>query len=264
MYLFRVKELIRYHLQSGYRKGHGIHSPFIFDLVSRVFRNKTDQSVVKQIEYLRKSMLSDKREISVKDFGAGSVVRKQNEGLRSVADIAKYSSIPQKYGELLYNLAHEFGHGGILELGTSLGISTLYMALAMPQEKIYTVEGDENIAGIAGGNFKSLGTANIVQYCGTFSEKLPEIFKTGVNAGLVFIDGDHRKEPLLKYFDIIAGNSSDKTVVVVDDIYLSPQMKEAWSEMRANSKVSVSIDIHRFGILFFRKGINRNHYFIRY
>ncbi len=88
---------------------------------------------------------------------------------------------------------------------------------------------------------------------------------TGIKPGLVFIDGNHRKEPVLKYFNQIAEISDNKTVIIIDDIYYSKEMEEAWNEIKQlHEKVSVTIDIFRMGIVFFREGINHNNYIIRY
>jgi len=264
MFFFSIKEYLRYQFRSGYRKGHGIHSPFIYDVVSRVFRNKTDEDVVSKIEGIRKELLRDKRMISVKDLGSGSVIGSQRERIRRVCDIARYSSVPGKYGILLSNLAGEFGGPCIIELGTSLGISSLYIALSCPDCKVHTIEGCKETSKIAEENIRKADVNNIVLHCGSFDDCLPEVLDSNNSPGLVFIDGNHRKEPLLKYFDLIIQNSSSRTVVVIDDIYLSPEMKDAWHIIMNHSKVSVSIDVYRMGIVFFREGISRSHFIVRH
>lgn len=264
MFFFSTKEYLRYQLLSGYSKGHGIHSPFIYDVVSRVFRNKTDKVVVSKIASLRKELLSDRRMISVNDLGSGSVIGSQRERTRRISDIAQYSSIPEKYGILLSNLAMEFGGPGIIELGTSLGISSLYMSLSCPESTIHTIEGCRETIEIAEENIRKAGADNIILHCGSFDECLPEVMDDKIAPGLVFIDGNHRKEPVLKYFEMIVRKSSSHTVVVIDDIYLSPEMKDAWNVILNHSKVSVSIDLYRFGIVFFREGINSSHFIVRH
>jgi predicted O-methyltransferase YrrM len=262
MIFSRTCKYLKYILLSGHRKGHGIHSPFIFDLVSRVFRNKIDYNIVCNIEKVRKRLISDQRSIMVNDLGAGSEKLKTNT--RKVSDIARYSPVPLKYGVLLSNLASEFGKTSIIEFGTSFGISTMYMAASCPDTVVYTMEGCESVADIANQNFNDAGLANIRLLKGSFDELLPLIIETGVNPGLVFIDGNHRKEPVLKYFRQIAEMSDRNTVIVIDDIYYSKEMEQAWKEIKLDEKVSVTVDIFRMGIVFFRKGITRAGYTIRY
>jgi predicted O-methyltransferase YrrM len=247
---------------SRHKKGHGIHSPFVFDLIRRVFRNKTDISIVFNVESLRKRMLSDRREIVAEDYGSGS--RKMKTNLRRVSDIARYSSVPRKYGSLLANMSCEFGCPTIIELGTSLGISAMYMAMANPESKVYTIEGSSEISGIATENFENSDIRNIISLTGTFEEILPKVLYDVKEPGMVFIDGNHRKEPLINYFCQITEVSGENTVVIIDDIYNSVEMEEAWETIKKHEKVSLSIDIFRMGMIFFRRGLTREDYVIRY
>lgn len=262
MNFFLARNYLKYIIVSRHRNGHGIHSPFVFDLVSRVFRNKTGNDIVNRIEMVRKKLTSDKRLIKVLDLGAGS--GKMKSELRKVAEIAKYSPVSEKYGLLLSNLAAEFGKGGIVEFGTSFGISTMYLAASAPEEIVYTMEGCPAIAGIAKENFLSEGFGNIKQLTGSFDELIPVILKEKIKPGLIFIDGNHRKEGVLEYFDKMLKISDSETVIVFDDIYNSGEMKEAWNEIKRNKNVSVTIDLLRMGIVFLRKGITRQDYIIRH
>jgi predicted O-methyltransferase YrrM len=260
--LFRSAKYLKYILLSRHKRGHGIHSPFIFSLVTRVFRNKTDHSIVCTIEKIRENLISDRSSINIKDLGSGSERLKTN--VRKVSDIARYSAVPLKYGKLLSNLAAEFGKPLIIEFGTSFGISTMYMAASCPDSIVYTMEGCSEISDIACRNFSKAGLSNIISLTGSFDDLLPGIIETGIKPGLVFIDGNHRKGPVLNYFSLIKEVSDNNTVIVIDDIYYSKEMEEAWNEIKLNENVSVTVDIFRMGIVFFRRGISRNHYLIRY
>jgi len=262
MIFFKATKYLKYILLSSHRKGHGIHSPFVFDLVSRIFRNKTDPDIVCNIEMVRKRLISDRRSIIVKDLDSGSEKLKTN--LRKVSDIARYSPVSVKYGVLLSNLAAEFGNQLIVEFGTSFGISTMYMAAACPDAIVYTMEGCPSTAEIAKQNFNEAELNNIKIFTGSFDEILPDITNTGINPGLVFIDGNHHRESVLNYFNRIAEISDNKTVIIIDGIYYSREMEEAWNEIKQNEKVSLTVDLFRLGIVFFREGINYNNYIIRY
>jgi predicted O-methyltransferase YrrM len=250
MIFSQAVKYLNYILLSHHRKGHGIHSPFVYDLVSRVFRNKIDPDVVLKVEQVRQKMISDNRIISVKDLGSRSVSLKTN--LRRVS------------GRLLSNLAAEFGHPLIIELGTSLGISAMYLAASCPDAVVCTVEGCPATASIARQNFVEAGFKNIMLSEGPFDEVLPGLANIGIKPGLVFIDGNHRKEPVIKYFSQLAELSDSKTIILIDDINNSKEMAEAWEEIKLHPKVSISVDLFRMGIIFFREGINHNNYAIRY
>jgi predicted O-methyltransferase YrrM len=261
MFFHRVVKYLNYTLFSHHKKGHGVHSPFVFDLVSRVFRNKVDPEIVFITEETRKKLRVDKRKIIVHELGSRA---ESSENFRKVSDIAGRSPVPVKYGALLSNMAAEFGKPIIIELGTSFGISTMYMAASCRDTKVITIEGSGSVADIARQNFIEAGLMNIKVIDGSFDDVIPEIVAAGVSPGLIFIDGNHRKEPLKRYFNQLAEISDSKTVFIIDDINYSKEMTEAWDEIRNDERVSVSIDIHRMGICFFRKGINHNNYIIRY
>jgi len=262
MIFCRTLKYLKYIILSQHGRGHGIHSPFVFNLVSRVFRNEIDKSLVYKIEQLRKKMKSDSRSILVNDLGSKS--DKAKTKVRKVSAIAGHSPVTLKYGRLLSNMAAEFGSPLIIELGTSLGISTLYMAASCVNANIITIEGCKETAALARQNFVEAGLNNIDILVGSFDEILPGFPSKGIKPGLIFIDGNHRKEAVLKYFNLLSEISDNNTVFIIDDINYSRGMAEAWDELKLHKKVSVSVDIFRMGILFFREGISHNNYVIRY
>jgi len=262
MFFYRAFGYLKYKLCARHRKGHGIHSPFIFELASETFRNKSANEFVLLIEKIRKEALRSNQVIEVNDQGAGSVKIKGK--LRKVSDIARYSSIPRKYGKLLSSLASRFGGGSIIELGTSIGISSMYLAAGSPSSIVYTVEGSGETAAIAREHFRKAGFGNISLTEDSFSNQIPVILEKGIKPGLIFIDGDHRKGALLDNFEKMADVAGNDTVIVIDDIHLSCEMEEAWNEIRSFKNVSSTIDIWRMGIVFFRKGMSHSDYVIRY
>ncbi|NLN30896.1 MAG: class I SAM-dependent methyltransferase [Bacteroidales bacterium] len=258
----RAVKYLKYILFSRHGKGRGIHSPFVFDIVSRVFRNKTDPEIVLLIENIRKRQISDRTEIEVLDLGSGSLA---SEGsIKRVSDITKYSSVPPVYGQLLYRMAQESGEPGIIEFGTSTGISTMYLAAGRPDTEVITMEGCPALSEIAARNFSSTGLNNIIQIMGDFDDSLQEIKRRSVRPGLVFIDGNHKKEATVRYFREMAAISGNETVIIIDDIHLTKEMEEAWEEIRKSENVSFTISVFRMGMVFFRKGMSRFDYVIRY
>jgi len=249
-----------YKLFSRHRRGFGIHSPFVFDIVTRVFRNKIDPSIVCRIENIRKRMLSDKSKVNVTDYGAGG----NRNSLRKISEIAGKSSLPEKYCRIIASLAGEYGHGSIVELGTCLGISTLYLSFGSPSSTIHTAEGCPELAGYAAENFRTAGRENIRVYNKKFDDFIDDVEKEGLRPGMVFIDGDHRPESLLRYYNKIRKCCREDGVIVIDDIHADAGMSRAWEEIKNTETVNVTIDINRMGIVFLRGGIAGRDYIIRY
>jgi len=262
MIFSRAIKYLKYILLSSNRKGHGIHSPFVFDLVSRVFRNKIDSDIVLSIEMVRKRLISDKRSIFVKDLGSGAESSKTN--FKKVSEIARYSPVTSRFGVLLSNMAKEFGSPLIIEFGTSFGISTMYLAASCTDTNVYTMEGCPETVEIAKQNFSEVGLNNIKVFNQSFDDILEDISTPDNKPGLVFIDGNHRKDPVIKYFVKMAEISDSDTVIIIDDINYSKEMEEAWEEIKRYEKVTLTVDIFRMGIVFFREGMNNKNYIIRY
>ncbi|MCD4696248.1 MAG: hypothetical protein K8S16_08390, partial [Bacteroidales bacterium] len=170
----KLKILFRYisYLQQAKSK-FDIHPPFLFDLVTNVFEDSTSYPAYNRVENMKKELLKTKDTIHVHDFGAGSTLK--NGNLRSIAGITKNSSKPAKYGRLLYRLSRYFSPSNILELGTSVGLSSCYLALGNPGSKVITIEGCQNISQIAKDNFKEIGIQNIDLITGNFENVLPGV-----------------------------------------------------------------------------------------
>jgi predicted O-methyltransferase YrrM len=257
---FRLTRFLRYLVIARGRLGHGLHSPFVFDLVTRVFRNQTDPDTVLKIERVRKRMLADSRMVEITYPGTINLKNK----FRKMSAIARTSPVPAKYGKLLAGMAKEFGGPQIVEFGTSMGISTMYLASPDSAVPVYSMERCIPLAKIAAENFRDEAIDNISLFTGDFEEGIKNITRLGIRPGLVFIDGNHRKEPLLHYFGRMTELSGNDTVIVIDDINYSREMSEAWNIIRQNEKVTLTIDVFRMGIVFFRKGLTRSSYVIRY
>jgi len=258
-----LKSFLQFRKKCLPKGGYGIHSPFVFDLYTGVIACNKKEKVFESIEAYRKEMLGCDIGIIRK-----SVAESLNGGFRGelvkLSRIARTVSVPPHLGRLLYRLVNHFQPHVMLELGTSVGISSMYIAQANPKGTLYTIEGDEAVFGIAQKRFQEMNLANIKSICGTFETELPHLAKEVSSFDFVFIDGDHNGTKLLQYFDVILPKLNSNSIVVVDDIRWSEDMEEAWREMKANKQVSISIDLFRCGVLFFRQGIAKQHFLLRY
>ena len=242
---------------------HGTHSPFVFDLLNKVVYNPHSFYVYKEIEEVRKEMLSSDLQIQFTDLGAGADSSGDHR-VRTLKEITSSAVKPAKYGQLLFRLINYFQPKNALELGTSLGITTAYLSKANGSTEVITIEGCPETATIAQQNWERLGCKNITLRMGNFDEVLPEVLNHIPALDFVFIDGNHRKEMTLDYFNKCLQKAHEKSVFVLDDIYWSEEMKEAWEEIKADNRVSVTIDLFFMGLAFFRKGQVKQDFVIRY
>jgi predicted O-methyltransferase YrrM len=254
---------LHYYLTASNGKGHGIHSPFVFEFITKVLNDKEIYPAYRRVEELREKLLHDDTVLAIEDFGAGSSVSKSNQ--RTIASIAKNAAKPKKFGQLLYRLVQYYKPGQVLELGTSLGVTASYLASGNSDANILTFEGSKAIAESATNNFQSLGLNNIELITGNFDETLSPTIKRFPSIDFAFIDGNHRYKPTINYFNQILTNTNNSSVLIFDDIHWSKEMEQAWEEIKTHSAVSCTIDLFFIGLVFFRSEIKeKQHFKIRF
>ncbi len=224
---------------------HGVHSPFIFDLVTNVIYNDKAYYSYKSIEKLKDKLLNSDNQV---------------EGKR-ISQLAAELK-PAKCGQLLFRLVNYFQPEQVIEIGTSLGIETAYMASANTHTKIITLERSEQIAGIAKENFKQLGLKNIESINDAIERSLPNVINKTEYLDFVYIKGEAQNT--LHFFDQCLGKIKESSVFVISDLYSSPEMKAVWTEIKNKDIVKVTIDLFYFGIVFFRKEQVKEHFVIRF
>jgi len=258
-----IKKYSSYYFTALNGKGHGIHSPFVYDFVRKVLIDKRQFYAYSKVEALRRILLQDETLIAVEDFGAGSAISKTNK--RSIASIARHAAKSKKWSQLLFRIVNYYQPGHILELGTSLGISTAYMALANPKAQVVTAEGSATIAAQAKRNFHSLKLSSIQQVTGNFDDTLPGILAAMPRVDLAFIDGNHRYEPTVRYFKQLLPHLNDASVVIFDDIHWSADMEKAWEAVKEDAAVRLSIDLFFVGLVFFSDQFKvKQHFTVRF
>ncbi|MGB1308321.1 MAG: O-methyltransferase [Oceanihabitans sp.] len=238
---------------------HGVHSPFIYNLVTKCFYNKSQYADYKTLSEYRKKLSSNKNKILVTDFGAGSRVFKSEN--RVVSKIAKTAGTTKKRAKLLYRLNHYFQSKKTLELGTSLGIATAALSLGNPNGKVQTIEGCPETAKIAQQQFDYFNLKNIELKTNEFNSELAAL--NNQEFDLIYIDGNHQKEATLKYFEKLLAHTHNDSLVIFDDIHWSKKMQEAWQQIKMHPKVTVTIDSFYWGFVFFRKEQEKQHFTIR-
>ena len=237
---------------------HGVHSPFVFNLVTKCFYDKKNYPQYSILRNYRNSLLQNDNFIEVTDFGAGSRVFKSNT--RPISKIAKTAGITSKRAELLYRISNYFKSESILEIGTSLGLASAALSLGNEEAKIKTLEGCSNTLAVAQKQFETFGLKNVESIPTEFSNYLKnstEYYQ------LIYFDGNHSKQATLNYFELLLPRITNESVWIFDDIHWSADMEEAWKLIQNHPKVTVTIDTFRWGIVFFRHEQPKEHFVIR-
>lgn len=257
-----VSAYIKYLLRSG--NEHAIHSPFLFELYTKfISGGKDDNPDYTDLKALRKELLASEREIEILDLGAGSRVNKSN--IRKIRTIAKNAEKPEKFGKLFYRLIKRFQPKNIIELGTSLGLTTLYMSRAKKDASIISFEGCPQTAQIARENFDKTGAKNIEIVVGNIDDTLPARLK-GLSDGIdyAYFDANHRYEPTVRYFEQCLPYITNDTLFIFDDIYWSDEMTQAWEYIKAHPQVTITVDLFWIGLVFFRKEQVKENFTLRF
>lgn len=241
---------------------HGTHSPFVYKLTDEVIYDFKSKIEYKSIEAQRKKLFNDDSLVKVTDLGAGSHLNKNRT--KKVSQIAKNALKNPALAQLIYRLAKDNNPKSIIELGTCLGITTAYLSKACPDAEVITIEGCPETAKVAYNNFKELDLENVELQVGNFDVLLPEIIDKREKLEFVYIDGNHRKEATLNYFNWCLPKIHENSLLIFDDIYWSKGMKEAWAEIKNHPDVVVTIDLFWIGLVYFRKGQAKEHFKIKF
>ncbi len=260
--LQQIKSYLKFLMNS--KNEHGVHSPFVFDLVTNCFYDKTKFPEYDVLKQYRNSLLANKNTIEITDFGAGSRVFKSNT--REISKIAKTAGISSKNAELLFRIVNYFQPNSILEIGTSLGLATSVLSLGSKNSKIISLEGCPSTMAVAEKMFQVSSfklPKNTIQFVNTeFSTYLKNFQLQSSNFQLIYFDGNHSLKATLEYFELLLPTITNNSVWIFDDIHWSEEMENAWEIIKKHPKVKVTIDTFQWGIVFFRTEQEKEHFII--
>ena len=258
MNLKTVLKYINYRL-TAYTE-HDLHSPFLYDFYMELIKNNYPFGDFDALNSVRKKLLANTEILEITDFGAGS--KKLGSNKRAVNQIAKHGIAQKKQAEFLYKLLNKFNPKNVIELGTSIGLTSLYFSKAIPRSAIYSIEGCPNLYQFSKQLFQTHQSKNIHLINGNFNTELPKLLNELPSVDLLYIDGNHAYEPTMKYFNLALEKKNADSIFIFDDIYWSDGMEKAWKEICTHPEVKLSLDFFQFGIVFFRTEHKAKEHFV--
>jgi predicted O-methyltransferase YrrM len=250
-------KFLRHRIFSGHRNGHGIHSPYLYDLVRNVIFNKAATVVPEEILLWHRNLANSKVYLDIHDHGAGSRVNKAKR--RKVSSLVKHASITSRQGALLYRLCHWYRPRLILEFGSGLGISTAYLTAGSPDAQTATIEGSPEKHAYAVDHFPERLSSRVEFVQGGFDDHFEMMYNRAGERTVIFIDGDHRYRPTVDKVRAFLNKELAETMIILDDIYWSAEMEKAWEVCLNDERVDLSLDLFHLGILIRRPDIARQH-----
>lgn len=254
-----IKSYIKFLWHS--KNEHAVHSPFVFNLLTKCFYDKKSKPEYSILKNYRKSLLQNKNFIEVTDFGAGSRVFKSNK--RQISKIASTAGISPKRAELLFRVTNYFQPKNILEIGTSLGLASSALALGNKNSYLLSLEGCPNTLSVAENLFNDQFSNFNFEF---LNAEFSDFLKNSANIcdwNLIYFDGNHSKKATLTYFELLLQTIDNDSVWIFDDIHWSSDMEEAWEIIKKHPKVTVTIDTFQWGFVFFRREQKKEHFVIR-
>jgi len=248
--------------------GEGIHSPRLFYLVRYLFYDTSRFYAWDAIEQRRQAMLRAPKVVHIEDYGTG------NNRDALVMQIARSSLMGSKQAQMLARLVNYMSspeycsnrHSPlrIVELGTSLGITTAYLASVGSANEVTSFEGSPEIAAMAQLNWNKLQLNNIHLVLGNIDDTLYNNARVGEGLlDFVLIDANHTGEAAMRYFEFLADKMSEDGILVMDDIRYSPSMYQAWRCITKHPKVTASMDLGRMGMVFFYPNVPQKTFILR-
>lgn len=240
---------------------HQIHSPFVFEFVTKVLNARNPRPAYHSIELLRSKMLKSNALITIQPLGANASAGVNVLPLKTVCERTSKSA---REAELLERICYYYNPEIAVEIGTSLGISTLYQAVSITNGCLFTFEGNTDSIKVAKHNAEKMELENIQFIEGNFNVMIPAFLAQVPKVDYVFFDGNHTLEATLQYFEWFLTKAHTNTIFVFDDIRWSDDMTLAWKKITKHKAVTISIDLYSIGIVFFRQGKEKQDFTVRF
>ncbi len=257
--LHTTRAFLSHAIHAKFWRGHGVHSPFVYDLIRHVITTRKRSAELRNAaRTYRRGLRQDLTKLNIIDFGTG------HDRSATVKHIARRTSISEKYGLLLARLVEHYKPARVVEIGTSLGMSTFYLSHTHTDTCVVSIEGSDDVAHAALHHLHRHGVTNAQVRVGSFDEQLPRLLDELGTVDMAFVDGNHTYDATMRYFNLLARHRGKFLILIFDDIHWSPAMTQAWRQIVADQRVMTTIDLFRIGLAIFRTGCQKEHFRLRW
>ena len=231
---------IKLYRKLRYRKGFGVHSPFTYNLITKVIEEKTPYYVFEDIENFRKNLLY-----------------KENPPEVPTAQETQ----TKNYGALLFRLINFFKCSTVLQIGSSTGVMSLYLALPLRNScDCYALEKRTGLLDSARMFAENHSLKNLHWLEGDYEENLFRLKREVTFFDFIFINTTGDSERTREALRLAGTFVCPDTVMVIDNIQRDKSMKKLWQELKNRGDVGLTIDLLSLGLVFFNTRLHKQHY----
>jgi predicted O-methyltransferase YrrM len=229
---------IKLYRKLRFRKGYGVHSPFTFNLITKVIEERAPFYVFDEIENFRNGLFKNK-----------------NTDTKH-----KIEAQHRNYGALLFRLVNWFKCRNVLQIRSFSGIMSLYLASARNNCTCFALEENVGLTESAERFAELQGLTNLHFFKGDYAENLAKLKKEISAFDLIFINHAGDAEKTAETISLTRTFCNEKTMLVIDGISCNKNMQALWQSLKNDSETRVTIDLYALGLVFFDKKLNKQNY----
>ena len=237
--------------RKGSRKGHGIHSPFMFNFITNQVENPYPFYAFGELEKNLKILYNSKAAIDVTDWGADFGLK---PGIYPAGTISQRTELNKKSGELIFRIANRFKCRNIIHYGPTLGNNLLYLGKVDQRNQILLINQEVACNQLAGKILQENSLSHQVEQ----QKALENPQNHPVD--LALINFPHSRIKTSQATASILSSCKEGSIVAIRGINANKGMKEWWKNFKCSQKTGVTLDLNCLGLYFVRSDLQNQHF----
>ncbi|MDR0542638.1 MAG: hypothetical protein LBH19_10595 [Dysgonamonadaceae bacterium] len=239
MHLSRLPVLVKLYRKIRYRKGFGVHSPFVYNLITKVIEEKSAYYALEEIENFRRQLLKD----------------------NDLSLITARETQSAAYGALLFRMVNFFKCRNVIEIGSSTGVMGLYLAMASRTRCQCRLLDERQGLAQCIRQFARTHHLSKLQYMeGDYRENIPSLYAELSGADLLFINQLPETMTGSGLMDLCRPLIGRQSILILDGINRSKEMHKIWESLKRDPQSRVMVDLYALGIAFFNDKLPKRYY----